>query len=280
MLNKNERKVFRSIEPLHGFPKLDLQEVWQFRELFYMLTWRDIKVRYKQTVVGIVWVLLQPFLLMLVFSFFFGKLLHVSSDNAPYPIFVYSGLLLWNYFSVALGNASNALVENENLIKKIYFPRLLLPLSATITPIIDLLVACSILGLLLVYYHFTPHLSAIIVVPFAMLICFISAAGLGLLLSAINIRFRDVRHALPFFIQVLFFVTPVLYPVSIVSAKYAWVFSINPIASAISAMRASIIGNAQVNYPSLVGALAISFALFTLGLIVFKRSEGKFSDIA
>lgn len=268
------------ITPPKGWLRLNLSELWRFRELFYIFSWRDFKVRYKQTVIGILWAILQPFLLMLVFSFFFGRLIGVGSNGAPYPIFVYAGLLFWTYFSTALTSASNSLVDNENIVKKIYFPRLLLPFSATITPLIDFLLAFIVLGGMMVYYHFTPSWWVVIILPVLMLMSFMAAAGLGSLLAAINVRFRDVRHALPFVIQTLFFVTPVIYPTSLVPEQYRWILNLNPMAGIIDTARAVILGHTEIPYQQLSISFVIIIALFIFGIFYFRKTERLFADVA
>lgn len=269
-----------TISAARGWLPLNLHELWHFRELFYILSWRDIKVRYKQTVIGILWAILQPFLLMLVFTFFFGRLVHVGSDGIPYPIFAYAGLLFWTYFSSALTSSSNSLIDNENILKKIYFPRLLLPFSATITPLIDFLLAFVVLIGMMVYYRFVPSWTALIAIPLLTLLSFMAASGLGSLLAAINIRFRDVRYALPFFIQTLFFVTPIIYPSSLVSEKYHWVLALNPMTSIINTARATLLQQGTIPYAELGIGLIVIVCLFFFGLYYFRRTEQIFADIA
>lgn len=268
------------ITPPRGWLRLNLPELWRFRELFYIFSWRDFKVRYKQTVIGVLWAILQPFLLMLVFSFFFGKLVNVGSNGAPYPIFVYAGLLFWTYFSTALTNSSNSLVDNENIIKKIYFPRLLLPFSATITPLIDFLLAFVVLGGIMLFYRFVPSWSAIIFIPLLMIMSFMAASGLGALLAAINVRFRDVRHALPFVIQTLFFLTPVIYPTSLVPEQYRWILNLNPMTGIINTARAVLLRQGVIPYAELASSFAVIVIVFAFGLFFFRRTERVFADIA
>jgi lipopolysaccharide transport system permease protein len=268
------------IKPTKGWVGLNFPELWRFRELFYIFTWRDIKVRYKQTIIGILWAVLQPFLLMVVFSIFFGRLGGVSTNGIPYPIFVYSGLLFWTYFSNALTMASNTLIDNENIIKKIYFPRLLLPFSATITPLADFLFAFIVMGGIMIYYRFAPSPQAIIFLPILLILSFMGASGLGSLLAAINVRFRDVRYALPFVIQILFFVTPIIYPTSIVPQKYHWLLNLNPMVGIINTARAVLLKQSAIPYSELLYSAIIILILFTLGLFYFRRTERIFADIA
>ncbi len=269
-----------TIKPKKGWSSLNLKELWLYRELFYIFAWRDIKVRYKQTAIGVSWALLQPFLSMVIFSTFFGGLAKIPSNGIPYPIFVFSGLLFWNYFSTSLTGSSNSLIMNEGMIKKIFFPRLLLPLSATITPIIDFALALIVLFGLMAYYHFVPTILGVLLLPLLILISFFSASGLGSLLAAINVRYRDVREALPFFIQTLFFVTPVIYPTSIVPQKFQWVLALNPMTGVIEAARAGITGTKPVNFELLLLSTMVGVVLFVFGIFYFKRTERVFADIA
>lgn len=268
------------IKPKSGWSNINVRELWLFRELFYIFAWRDIKVRYKQTTIGIVWAVLQPFMSMVIFSTFFGGLAKVPSNGIPYPIFVFSGLLFWNYFSTSLTASSNSLITNEGIIKKIYFPRLLLPLSATITPMIDLAFALIVFIGLMIYYHFIPTFTGVLLMPVLLFLSFLSAAGLGSLLAAINIRFRDIREALPFFIQTLFFVTPVIYPTTLVPEKFQWLLGLNPMSGIIEAARAGIVGNRPVNFQLLGLSAAIAIILFIFGIYYFKKTERIFADIA
>lgn len=269
-----------TIKPKKGWATINVKELWLYKELFYIFSWRDIKVRYKQTAVGIAWAIFQPFLSMVIFSIFFGGLAKIPSNGIPYPIFVYSGLLFWNYFSVSLTSASNSLIQNEGMIKKIFFPRLLLPLSATITPIIDFGLALVVLFGLMVFYQSTPTLLSIIILPGLIIISFLAAAGLGSLLAAINVRFRDVREALPFFIQTVFFVTPVVYPSTIVPERYQWLLGLNPMTGVIEAARAGLVGDRPINFPLLGLSAVVSVGLFIFGLYYFKKNERIFADVA
>jgi lipopolysaccharide transport system permease protein len=269
-----------TIKPRSGWVGINLRELWLYKELLYIFAWRDIKVRYKQTVVGVVWAFFQPISTMIIFSLFFGSLAKVPSDGIPYPIFVYSGLLFWNYFSSSLGGASNSLAANENMVKKIYFPRLLLPFSSTITPLIDFAIAFLVLFGLMAYYHFIPTLAGMLLIPVLVLLSFLAASGIGSLLAAINVRYRDVREALPFFIQTAFFITPVIYPTTLVPEKYQWLLGLNPMVGIIDAARAGIIGNRPINYSLLLLSACITVALFIFGLFYFKKTEKIFADVS
>ena len=273
------KSITYTITPPRGFVNINLPELWRYRDLLYIFVWRDIKVRYKQTILGILWAIFQPFITMVIFSVFFGKLAKVPSDNIPYPVFVYSGLLLWNYYSTSLTNASNSLVENESIVKKIYFPRLILPLSATATPIIDFCFAFIILIGIMIYYHIYPNPLNLLLIPILLIISYISAAGLGLFLSAVNVKFRDVRYILPFFIQTLMFITPVIYPSSIVPQKYQWLINLNPMTGVISTARTALLQNGSINWQQLGISLLIGVIVLIFGITYFRKTERFFADI-
>ena len=235
-------------------------------------------MRYKQTAIGILWSVLQPLITMIVFSLFFGKLVGIPSDGVPYPIFVYTGLLFWQFFSDALGETSNALISNKMIITKVYFPRLILPISSVITKFIDFGIASIILMGLMVYYGYTPHWSGILILPLLLALTFMSAVGMGLFLSAVNVKYRDVRYALPFFIQLLLFTTPVIYPASI-AGKYSYLLALNPMMGVIQSARAAMLGTAPINWLLINISLAVTFALTIFGTYIFKKTERYFADI-
>lgn len=255
------------------------RDLWRYRELFYFLAWRDIKVRYKQTAFGVAWAILQPFILMVVFSLFFGRVVGISSDGVPYPIFSFAGLLFWQFFSGALSKASVSFVSSQGILQKIYFPRLILPLSSTIVSFVDFVMAVVIFAGLLVYYQFSPTLLGFFLVIPATLITLLTAAGLGTILATLNVKYRDVGHALPFFIQLLLFLTPVIYPVSLVPERFRWLLQLNPMTGVIDSIRASFLGLGDVNWGSLGIAFAISLFLFMFGYLYLRRFESEFADI-
>jgi lipopolysaccharide transport system permease protein len=266
------------IQPKKLFHLRDLRELWQYRELLYFFTWRDLKVRYKQTAIGAAWAIFQPFITMIVFSVFFGGLAKIPSDGVPYPIFVYVGLLFWQFFSSALSETSTTLISNQAIITKVYFPRLILPISSVVTKLVDFAIAVVILVGLMFYYGYVPHLTGILIMPLLLLISFMAAVGGGLILAAINVKYRDVRYALPFFIQILLFVTPVIYPASIAGA-YSKLLAINPMMGVIQNARAAMLGTTAINWV-LVGISLISTAVLMLvGIYVFKKVERYFADI-
>ena len=214
------------IRPKKTFNLQDFKEVWNYRELLYFFTWRDLKVRYKQTLIGVLWAILQPLITMVVFTVFFAKLAHIPSDGVPYPIFVYVGLLFWQFFSSALSETSNTLIANQSIITKVYFPRLILPLSAVLTKFVDFAIASIILIGLMIYYGYVPHLSGFFLIPLLLLITFMISVGSGLCLASINVKYRDVRYALPFFIQILLFITPVIFTKLSAKSLYAFARSV------------------------------------------------------
>lgn len=266
------------IRPRKKISLEDIWELWQYRELLYFFTWRDLKVRYKQTAIGVLWAVFQPFVTMVVFSIFFGKLAGIPSDSVPYPIFVYVGLLFWQFFSGALSETSSTLIGNQAIITKVYFPRLILPLSAVITKFIDFVIASFILVGMMIYYGYLPHFAGLAILPLLLFITFMAAVGLGLLLAALNVKYRDVRYALPFFIQLLLFLTPVIYPASI-AGKYSKLLALNPMTGVIQAARAAILGTTPINWLLLlISSLACLF-LLVIGAIYFKSVERYFADI-
>jgi len=273
--NNNMETIIR---PKKTFSWLDIKEIWQYRELLYFFTWRDLKVRYKQTAIGAGWAIFQPFITMVVFSIFFGKLAKMPSDGIPYPIFVYVGLLLWQFFSSALGETSSCLISNQSIITKVYFPRLILPLASTLTKLVDFAIASVILVGLMAYYNYMPNLAGLLILPLLLLISFMAAVSIGLFLASINVKYRDVRYALPFFINIMLFLTPVIYPPSI-AGKYSWILAINPMTGVIKAARSALLGGAPINWELLAISGITCFILLVFGTIYFKKTEKYFADI-
>ncbi|MCC6581946.1 MAG: ABC transporter permease [Phycisphaeraceae bacterium] len=259
---------------------MGLKELWDFRELFYFFTWRDIKVKYKQTILGIAWAVLQPLLMMIVFSLFFGQGIGVPSDNTPYPVFVFSGLLLWTVFSSGMSNASNSMVSNASIIKKIYFPRLIIPISSILVALFDFCIAFVVYIGILIYYGQHVSWSILYTFPVSLLITVLTTFGAGSLLAALNVKYRDFRYVIPFLIQLLLFLTPVIYPLSILKYNWAqWIISLNPMTGAIMLLRSSINGT-EVSLTLLGLSLGVSFFLFLLGLFYFRKTEYYFADLA
>ncbi len=260
---------------------LNLKELWEYKELFYFFTWRDVKVKYKQTFLGALWAVLQPLLMMLVFTFVFQGNFKINTGNSSYPVFVYSGLLLWNIFNSGISNSGNSMVSHANIIKKIYFPRLIIPISAILSSLIDFIIAFVIFIFLLGGYHQLGQLPNLILhLPLALLITFFSTCGLGCLLSALNIKYRDFRYIIPFMMQILFFASPIIYPVS--NFSNPWIkklLALNPISGAIEYFRSVLTG---IPYDPILVSYSFASSLFFLiiGLVYFRRTENYFADIA
>ncbi|MCL5407580.1 MAG: ABC transporter permease [Patescibacteria group bacterium] len=267
------------IRPSGGKVRLHLDEIWRYRDLIYILVMRNVKIRYKQTIVGIAGAIISPLFSMIIFTVFFGKLAKLPSDNVPYAIFVFSGLLYWNYFSTALLNVNQSFLADANIIQKVYFPRLVLPLSTSITPLVDFGIALIILCGLMVFYHFSPSFMGFLLLPVFLLIAFLTATGIGLVSASLNVRFRDVTYALSFFLQLLLYLTPIIYPVSIIPKQYQWLLFLNPMAGVVMTSRDSLLHTAPINWLFLFTSLVISLVLFLLGIIYFRRAEKSFADV-
>jgi lipopolysaccharide transport system permease protein len=264
------------IESSKGWVPVNLVDLWSYRELLYFLIWRDVKVRYKQTLLGALWAVLQPLITMIIFTYFFGRLARIPTDGIPYPIFFYTGLLLWTYFSSAVTNGANSLLGNTNLITKVYFPRLIIPAAAVGAGLIDFAIASVMLIGLLIYYSFPVTLGYLMLLPLVMLTT-LFALGMGIWLSSLNVRYRDVRYALAFVIQIWMFISPIIYPSTLVPEEWRWITILNPLTGIIEGFRAALFGR-EFHWV----ALAYS-AVFTLVLLVyaahkFKRMERHFAE--
>jgi len=267
------------IEPSKGWVSLKLRELWEYRELLYFLTWRDIKVRYKQTVLGAAWAIIQPVFTMLVFSLFFGRLAKVPSDGIPYPIFSYAALVPWTFFANGLSHSSDSLVSSSNLIKKVYFPRLVVPISSVVSGIVDFLLAFAVLLVLMTGYHIFPT-SNILWLPLLLLLGFITALGVGLWLSAMNVQFRDVRYVVPFLIQFWLFATPIAYPSSLLSEPWRTLYGLNPMVGVVEGFRWALLGTATATSWPLLGVSALmALGLLISGAFYFRRMEKSFADV-
>jgi homopolymeric O-antigen transport system permease protein len=266
------------IEPPHRGEALELREIWRYRELLYFLTWRDIKVRYKQTVIGAAWAILQPFLTMVVFSVIFGSLIRVPSDGVPYPIFSYAALLPWNFFAAALNRSSNSLVYDANLISKVYFPRLIPPMSAVLSVTLDFAVAFVILLAMMFYYGIVPGI-AVLALPLFLLLALMTALGCGLWLSALNVKYRDIAYVIPFLAQFWFFVTPVAYPSSIIPEAWRAFYGLNPMSGVIEGFRWALLGTARVPGALIFTSTAVVVVILIGGLFYFRRVEDEFADV-
>lgn len=266
------------IRPSRGWMSLDLRELWNFRELLYFLTWRDIKVRYKQTVLGSSWAIIQPFMMMVVFSLVFGRLANIPSDGLPYPIFAFSALVPWAFFATGLSQASNSLVASAQMLKKVYFPRLAIPIGCVIAGTVDFILAFLVLLGMMLFYGIVPTAN-IVWLPFFLLLAFITALGVGLWFSAMNVLFRDVRFTIPFVTQLWLFSTPIAYPSSLLSEPWRTLYGINPMVGVVEGFRWALLGTdtapgMMVGVSSLVAVL-----LLTGGLFYFRRMEKSFADV-
>jgi len=272
------------IEPSRGWTSLRLKEFWEYRELLYFLVWRDVKVRYKQTVLGAAWAILQPLMTMVVFTVFFGRMAKIGSDGLPYPIFSYVALLPWTFFAQGLSQSSDSLVGSANLIKKVYFPRLVIPASSVLSGVIDFAVAFVVLIGMMAYYGIWPT-AAVVYLPFLLLLAFLTALGVGMWLSALNVEYRDVRYVVPFFVQLWLFVTPVIYPTSKVTAKLtelglpAWLYGLNPMAGVVEGFRWALLGTASRPGPVIVASAAVTAVLLVSGAFYFRKMERTFADV-
>jgi lipopolysaccharide transport system permease protein len=270
------------LRPAKGLAALNLGDLWHYRELIYFLTWRDLKVRYKQTVIGVAWIIIQPVISMVVFNFLFGQLLNVPSGGVPYPIFSYAALLPWNYFAGALQRSSTSLVGSANLISKVYFPRMTIPISGILSGFVDFLVSFVVLIVLMIIYKITPT-SAIIYLPLFLLLAAITALGFGLWLSALNVRFRDVGHLVPFLIQIWMYVTPVIYGSDLIPEQFRFLLGFNPMTGVVEGFRWALLGNnlADAAAPGPLFGISIAISLIVLisGTIFFRSTERTFADI-
>jgi lipopolysaccharide transport system permease protein len=270
----------QEIRPGHRL-NLSIKELIEYKELFFFFTWRDIKIKYKQTALGFFWAIIQPVLMMIVFTVFFGKMLSVPSDGIPYPIFVFSGLMLWNVFSSGLTNSGNSMVTNANIIKKIYFPRIIIPLSAILVSLFDFIMTfMAFIGLLIFYNYKIDLLKILIYLPVSIIITIIATLGPGTLLSALNVKYRDFRYIIPFLIQFLLFVTPVIYPLSMIKEEWMkYALALNPMAAAINIGRAALT-QLPLDYVTIGISFSSGILLLIIGFIVFKKTEAYFADLA
>jgi lipopolysaccharide transport system permease protein len=257
---------------------IGLQELWQYRELFYFFTWRDIRVKYKQTFFGFAWAILQPVLLMILFTLIFGD--GQKTENVPYPVFAFTGLIVWTIFSSGLSNSGNSMVSNANIIKKIYFPRLIIPISAVLVALFDFLMTLPVLIALLLWYHVAPALQDVWMLPAGLLLALVSTLGPGCLLAALNVKFRDFRYIIPFLVQFLLFATPVIYPQHYFPQRWLQeLFALNPMSGAVSLFRGFFTGQ-QIDVTLCLISCVSAIVFFFLGLFVFRKTESYFADLA
>jgi lipopolysaccharide transport system permease protein len=265
------------IRPTRGWQPFNVKQLWQYRELLYFLSWRDIKVRYKQTALGAAWAIIQPFMTMVVFSLFFGKLAKMPSDGIPYPLFAYAALVPWTFFANALAQSSNSLVQNANILKKVYFPRLIIPIATVVSGAVDFLVAFGVLLLMMLYYGTLPTAN-IVWMPFLVLLEIVTALGVGLWFSALNVQFRDVRYVVPFLTQVWLFATPIAYPSTLLPEHWRMVYALNPMVGVIEGFRWGMLGTETAPGPMIMISALVSAFLMATGILYFRRMERTFAD--
>ena len=269
------------IQPTRGLASLQLKALWEYRELLGFLVWRDVKVRYKQTALGVTWIILQPVVSMVIFTILFGYLLQAPSNGAPYPIFAYAGLLPWNYFAGSLTRSSQSLVGSANLITKVYFPRLVIPISGVLGELVDFAVSSVVLGILMLIYRIAPTAN-IIWLPFFLLLAMATALGFGLWLAALNVRYRDVNYLVPFLVQIWMYLTPVIYSVTLIPEQYRWLLALNPMTGVVEGFRWALLGGVMaVEPPGALFAVSVAISLLVLvtGAIFFRSTERTFADI-
>jgi lipopolysaccharide transport system permease protein len=265
------------IEPSTGLRPVNFRELWAYRELLYFLVWRDIKVRYKQTALGAVWAVLQPVMTMVVFAIFLGRLAHVPSDGLPYPLFSFAGLVPWTYFATAVSTGSLSIVGSQQLISKVYFPRLLIPLSSAVTPLVDFAITMLTLVAMLLWYRVVPG-AAVVWLPLFMLLAFATAFATGLWLSTLTVLYRDVRYLVAFLMQFWMFATPVAYPASLVPEKWRVVYGLNPMTGVVEGFRWALVGGPAPG-PIVAASTAVVVVMLVTGVVFFRRSEGTFADV-
>ncbi len=273
------------LRPTRGLAALNLRDLWVYRELVYFLVWRDLKVRYKQTLLGATWAILQPVVQMVIFTLLFGGVANLSSEGVPYPVFNFTALLPWGLFSKALSDAGRALVNNRNMITKVYFPRLVIPVSSVLAGLVDFAIAFGVLVVIIIYYHFAPganfdfHFTpALLTLPLFLLLTLVSALGFSLWLSAMNVIYRDVGHILPFLTQIWFFITPIVYSSSEVSPKWQWLYALNPMTGVIEGFRWAILGTQATPPTLLIISTLVAFVVLVSGMFYFRRMERSFAD--
>jgi len=266
------------IEPSRGLFDLALDEAWESRELLYFLIWREVKVRYKQTAIGIVWVVLQPLLTMAIFTFVFSYMARIPSDGIPYPLFALTALLPWNYFSQALSRGGGALVSNSNLVSKVYFPRLIIPLASVLTPAVDFMLAFGLLLILMVWYGVAPTWG-IVALPLLLFLAFITALAAALVLSPLQVKYRDVGHLIPFLAQFWMYASPVIYPASLVPEQWRLLYALNPMVGVIEGFRWALLGSKSPDFTLMAVSAAAVLVMLVVGVVVFRQMERTFADV-
>jgi lipopolysaccharide transport system permease protein len=275
----NATKPFVHIRPQRGWQLVDLKELKQYRDLFYFLVLRNIKVKYKQTILGGLWAIIQPFFSMVVFTLFFGKLAKMPSDGVPYPIFNFTAMVAWTYFANAVTGAGNSLVGNSSLISKVYFPRAIIPLTPILGGLLDFSIAFLVLIGMMLYFSIYPTSMTYMLIPFLVLLMMLSAGGVGMILAALNAKYRDIRYAIPFLVQLWLFASPIVYPASMVPERYRLIYAVNPMTGVIEGFRSALLGTVAFPTPMIVVSAAASVTLFTIGMFYFRQTERFFADI-
>lgn len=273
-----QTRVHIVIEPKRGWSVADLKDLWEYRELLYFLARRDISVRYKQTVLGVFWALVQPLFTMVVFSVIFGQLARIPSGGVPYPVFSFAALLPWQYFSAAVANASNSLVSNASLISKVYFPRLAIPLAGVLPSVVDFFMSLLVLFGMMLYYGLYPSGRIVWIVPL-LLMAVITSLGVGLWLSALNVWYRDIRNLVPFLMQALLYASPVVYPSAMVPARWQALYGLNPMAGIIEGFRWALLGTETFPWSLLIVSVPVSLLVLVSGLVYFRSTERTFADV-
>lgn len=284
-LKTNPQEEVLYLKPSSGWATINLLELWRYRELIYFMIWRDLKVRYKQTVLGAAWAIIQPFFTMVVFTIFFGRLAKVPSDNVPYPIFSYTALLPWGMFTKALSDAGRSMISHRSMITKVYFPRLIIPMSSVLSGVVDFAIAFVVLIGMMIYYNYVPggeyHISitnAVWLLPLFLILALITALGVGLWLSALNVIYRDINYIIPFLTQFWLFITPIAYPSSLIPEKWRLIYALNPMTGVVEGFRWALLGTETAPGPMLAVSTTIALIVLITGLFYFRRMERTFAD--
>ena len=267
------------IEPSSGWVPIKLRELWEFREVLYFLVWRDIKVRYRQTLIGATWAIVQPFMTMVVFTVFFGRLAKMPSDGIPYPLFAFAALVPWTFFANGLTQGANSLVASGHLITKVYFPRLLVPTARVLGGLLDLLLAFLVLLGMMAWYGALPRPAAVLWVPALVLLTLVTAVGISLWLSALNVRYRDIQHVVPFLVQIWLFATPIAYPSSLLAEHWRPLYALNPMVGVVEGFRWALLGSGAGPGPMLISSTLAALGIFVTGAFFFRRIERTFADV-
>ena len=278
LTDSNKTRVTVHIKPKKGLQLINLSELKQYRDLLYFLVARNIKVKYKQTVLGGLWAVIQPFFMMIVFTLFFGKLAKIPSDGIPYPIFNYSAMVAWTYFAQAINQSGNSIVGESNLISKVYFPRIIIPFAFVLSGLMDFFIAFFVLILMMLYFHIYPTFM-VLSVPFLIILMIMASSGAGMVLAALNAKYRDIRYTIPFLVQFWMFATPIVYPSSMIPEKYRLIYALNPMTGVIEGFRSVLLNTVPFPSDMIIISFLVSLVLFILGLFYFKQVERFFADV-